>query len=154
MCYFEQTQFLACGHNVEMVIEKCELGERYRTSMHDKIITAIHTDEGKCDVCSPPPEYVEGAASSFTTHNTNGPTSDLPEPQPINGQVAHSDLSDSTPPEHPDLIDLTKDETTSKKRPAPDRRDSLATDDTTHGRLFELPSRSREVGGPGPSGTM
>jgi hypothetical protein len=104
MCYFEQTQYLGCGHNIETVTEKCELGERYRTSMHDKIITAIHTEDGQCEKCSPPPTY---------NPDINGVMSDMP---------------DAAPKDKEDLIDLTNETTEAEKRPPLERRDSKGED--------------------------
>ena len=136
MCYFEQTQYLACGHNVELVTEKCELGERYRTSMHDKIITAIHSNDGQCEKCNPPPAYVE---------HTNGLTSDLPEPpssipdfsdsvtsDPSTNASSPSQPTPSTSTPNSDvrypLVDLTEDAGPEEKRPRLDRKDSIGED--------------------------
>lgn len=134
MCYFEQTQYLACGHNVEAVTEKCELGERYRTSMHDKIITALHSDDGQCEKCSPPPAYVESA---------NGVTSDLPDatstaPDLPNGSTsgpasgATSDSASGSPHTTSDvrypLVDLTEEPSRDGKKPPLERRDSMGDD--------------------------
>ena len=142
MCYFEQTQYLACGHNVEIVTEKCELGERYRTSMHDKIITALHSNDGQCEKCNPPPAYVE---------NTNGLTPDLPEATPAMPHLpkvpTSEPASDSMTPKsststpastyttsnsaselrYP-LVDLTGDAEPEEKRPRLDRKDSIGED--------------------------
>jgi hypothetical protein len=140
MCYFEQTQYLACGHNVEVVTEKCELGERYRTSMHDKIITALHSNDGQCETCNPPPAYVESA---------NGVTSDIPDTAAPTSSTM-PDLPD-TPTSHPSsssssksgstttfsntpsdvrypLVDLTEESDPLEKRPSLDRRDSIGED--------------------------
>ena len=115
MCYFEQTQYLACNHNVEMVTEKCPLGEKYRTSMHDKIITALHSDEGKCPVCDPA-RFLEtpkaGEETSQAEPNINDSTFAAPEV--------------SSRPED-NLIDLTGDEP-APKRPHYERRDSKGED--------------------------
>jgi hypothetical protein len=152
MCYFEQTQYLACGHNVEVVAEKCELGDRYRTSMHDKIITAIHSNDGQCEKCNPPPAYVESA---------NGVTSDLPDvasstmPDLPNVPSSHPTSSSTTPGStstfsntpsdsttpgststfsstssdvrYP-LVDLTEETSPLDKRSSLDRRDSIGED--------------------------
>jgi hypothetical protein len=137
MCYFEQTQYLACGHNVEMVTEKCELGEKYRTSMHDKIITALHTEDGQCEKCNPPPAY---------TANVNGMTSDTADvtfpttanaPSSTKSNNATPSIPEVAPVHDPDLIDLTDDSPPkkrsfkkrgSKQRPTPKRRDSIGED--------------------------
>jgi hypothetical protein len=134
MCYFEQTQYLACGHNIEVVIEKCELGEKYRTSMHDKIITALHSNDGQCEKCNPPPAYIS---------ETIDLTSDLPEATPMVSNPPYTPTSDSTSNgtshsssnasfsgsdvRYP-LVDLTDDSRPQQKRPRHERRDSIGED--------------------------
>jgi hypothetical protein len=110
MCYFEQTQYLACGHNVETITERCELGEKYRTSMHDKIITALHSNDGQCEKCNPPPAY---------NKEPNGVTSDLPNTIPS---------ANKRPRVNEDIIDFTDESATREKRPTLDRRDSKGAD--------------------------
>ena len=54
MCYYEQTQYLGCGHNIETVTECCDIG-KYKSSMHDKIITAIRSSDSQCSGCNTNP---------------------------------------------------------------------------------------------------
>jgi len=59
MCIFSQTQYAGCGHNVETLTEPCELGNLYRTSMHDKIIMGIHESIQRCRACGGPEELID-----------------------------------------------------------------------------------------------
>lgn len=136
MCYFEQTQYLACGHNVEVVKEKCELGERYRTDMHDKIITAIHSNDGQCEKCNPPPAYVESSNGIESDLNDATPsipdlpsarTSDLPSEVTPNSTPDLLSADDTSEVKYP-LVDLTEDLEPHEKRPRLDRRDSIVED--------------------------
>ncbi|RDI84661.1 hypothetical protein Vi05172_g5272 [Venturia inaequalis] len=51
MCIYTQTTYL-CKHNIESLLEPCDLGKSFKTSMHDKLIIGIHDSPRKCDACS------------------------------------------------------------------------------------------------------
>ncbi|KAE9965580.1 hypothetical protein EG328_009566 [Venturia inaequalis] len=51
MCIYTQTTYL-CKHNIESLVEPCDLGKSFKTSMHDKLIIGIHDSPRKCDACS------------------------------------------------------------------------------------------------------
>lgn len=118
MCFFEQTQYAGCGHNVEVVTEKCPEGEKYRTSMHDKVILALHSDDRKCDVCDPAAHVVqEPIPEPSVTTGTQPATDAIPmavDPEP-------------TLPRNVDFVDLTQSPT-DEKRPPLERVDSKGQD--------------------------
>jgi len=105
----------------------------WRAVLHDKIITAVHSNDGQCEKCNPPPAYIESA---------NGVTSDIPDvstsstvPDLPNAPASDSTSSDSTPTfsntpsdvRYP-LVDLTEESSPDDKRPSLDRRDSFGED--------------------------
>jgi len=108
MCIYSQTQYLACGHNIESLTEMCELGKEFKPSMHDKVIIGLHTSNAQCERCNPNQSPVSKVTPE--TIDLTGPASS-PTPE--------SKL-------YPDLIDLTKDRPQSND--ARKRRDSMGED--------------------------